>query len=89
MKQIVRAAALALVLPLSCSDEPDGPCPRHRDYSTCGVPLDPTMSYPTYSEALADLFPSACEYFRVSRGTCADGKLFLSWDAGLGSGVSY
>lgn len=89
MKQLLRAFAVALALPLSCSDEPEGPCPHHRDYSTCGSPLDPTATYPTYSEELATLFPSACEYGRVSRGTCSDGKVFLAWDAGLGSGVSY
>jgi hypothetical protein len=82
MKQVIRAAALALSLPLSCSDEPE-------DYSDCGAPLDPTMTYPTYSEEFAELVPQACEYFSITRGECSDGKRFLSWGGGFGGSTLY
>jgi hypothetical protein len=88
MKRLVCAVAVTLLLPLSCS-EPDGPCPRPPDYSTCGAPLDAAETHVTYSEALARLVPSACAYAQVFRGSCADGKRIIRWSTGFGSSTGY
>lgn len=47
------------------------------------------MTYPTYSEALAELMPEACNYSRAFRGSCADGKQIIHSSTGFGSSTSY
>lgn len=91
MRTLAFAVAVlgSVALPLSCSDEPEGPCLSRPDYSRCGAPLDPTMTYPTYSEALAELMPEACDYSRAFRGSCADGKMIIRSSGEFESSTSY
>jgi hypothetical protein len=89
MRLLPRAIVVATLLAVSCSDEPESVCPP-RDYATCGAPLDPTKTRVTYSEALAGLSSAeTCTYSATFRGSCADGKQFLSQQFGLGSNTSY
>jgi len=91
----MRSIFFALALSLSCGDSedecdsilPPGAPRGHQDLPSTDDEGNP---WPTYSEATADLEDcTRDEGYRRFRGTCSDGKRFLSRDGGYTGNTRY